>query len=156
LADAPWGTAVPKPGTAVVVDCARDAVSARLDLGGEILQLAVDEDSGIVFATCADARLRLIRDTTMAAVLEPQMTSSPRSTTPTVVRGVLSLPRSLHPSLVSVLLDISGRRVMSLLPGPNDVRHLAPGVYFVREQSVFSSQHSGRDVSRVTKVIVTE
>jgi hypothetical protein len=30
------------------------------------------------------------------------------------------------------LLDITGRRVMSLQSGPNDIRHLAPGVYFVR------------------------
>ncbi len=33
-----------------------------------------------------------------------------------------------------VLLDAAGRRVMSLVPGPNDVRHLAPGVYFVRQE----------------------
>jgi tRNA U34 2-thiouridine synthase MnmA/TrmU len=30
------------------------------------------------------------------------------------------------------LLDISGRKVMSLQPGANDVSGLAPGVYFVR------------------------
>jgi hypothetical protein len=44
---------------------------------------------------------------------------------------------------------------MKLQAGANDVRHLAPGVYFVREQSAFSSQHSGLDASRVTKVIIT-
>jgi len=33
------------------------------------------------------------------------------------------------------LLDISGRTVMDLSPGPNDVARLAPGVYFVRERS---------------------
>jgi hypothetical protein len=33
----------------------------------------------------------------------------------------------------SVLLDISGRKVQDLKPGANDVRTLAPGVYFVRE-----------------------
>lgn len=30
----------------------------------------------------------------------------------------------------TALLDISGRKVMELHPGPNDVRHLSPGVYF--------------------------
>ena len=30
-----------------------------------------------------------------------------------------------------VLLDVSGRRVLALSPGPNDVSHLSPGVYFV-------------------------
>jgi hypothetical protein len=31
-----------------------------------------------------------------------------------------------------VLLDISGRQVTALHPGPNDLSHFAPGVYFVR------------------------
>jgi hypothetical protein len=31
------------------------------------------------------------------------------------------------------LLDASGRNVMELVPGPNDVSRLAPGVYFVRQ-----------------------
>jgi hypothetical protein len=66
---------------------------------------------------------------------------APRTTpVPTVVRGVLSLPRDMtefgsansgrvpRPELV----DISGRKVMPLRPGSNDVSHLPPGVYFVR------------------------
>ena len=28
-------------------------------------------------------------------------------------------------------LEITGRELIELVPGPNDVRHLAPGVYFV-------------------------
>jgi hypothetical protein len=39
----------------------------------------------------------------------------------------------------AALLDISGRKVMDLEPGANDVRALAPGVYFVREQPQGSS-----------------
>jgi hypothetical protein len=34
-----------------------------------------------------------------------------------------------------VLLDAAGRKVMDLKPGANDVRALAPGVYFVRAVS---------------------
>jgi hypothetical protein len=30
------------------------------------------------------------------------------------------------------LLDIAGRKVLDLVPGPNDIRRFAPGVYFVR------------------------
>jgi len=33
----------------------------------------------------------------------------------------------------SALLDVSGRKVLDLRPGANDVSRLAPGVYFVRE-----------------------
>jgi len=40
--------------------------------------------------------------------------------------------------------------VLDLLPGPNDVRHLAPGVYFIRKPSA-----AGCKPSAVTKVIVT-
>ena len=52
---------------------------------------------------------------------------------PTVVRGVLSLPEapSRKPQAAS-LLDATGRRVMELHSGANDVRALAPGVYFVQ------------------------
>jgi hypothetical protein len=31
------------------------------------------------------------------------------------------------------LLDVTGRQVLKLQPGANDVRHLSPGIYFVRE-----------------------
>ncbi len=61
-----------------------------------------------------------------------------------VVRGVLLLPRSLDPSIPRSLLDISGRMALDLKPGVNDVRGLAPGVYFVRESE-----------AAVRKVVVT-
>ncbi|MBN2464714.1 T9SS type A sorting domain-containing protein [candidate division WOR-3 bacterium] len=52
----------------------------------------------------------------------------------TIVRGVLNLQPAIYsPQSEIVLLDISGRKVMALRPGANDVRALAPGVYFVRE-----------------------
>ena len=69
----------------------------------------------------------------------------------TIVRGVLFLPAQLIPAYY-FLLSIHGRQVLDLRPGPNDVRHLAPGVYFVREQSAFSSQHTA---TNVRKVVVT-
>lgn len=49
---------------------------------------------------------------------------------PTVLRGILVLDSSFD-TRNSSLLDASGRRVLSLRPGPNDVSRLAPGVYFV-------------------------
>jgi hypothetical protein len=47
-------------------------------------------------------------------------------------RGVLSL-RTEDGRQSAELLDASGRPVMSLHAGPNDVRHLSSGVYFVLE-----------------------
>jgi hypothetical protein len=46
------------------------------------------------------------------------------------------------------LLDIAGQKVMELAPGPNDVRHLSPGVYFIQRNAV-----SGRRPA-VTKVLL--
>ncbi len=70
---------------------------------------------------------------------------------PTIVRGVLFLDErtSSSPS-ASYLLDISGRKVLDLKPGANDVRALAPGVYFMREASGVECE-----ASSVTKVVVT-
>jgi hypothetical protein len=53
---------------------------------------------------------------------------------PTIVRGVLFLPEAAnHKPQATSLIDVNGRKVMDLRPGANDVRALAPGVYFVRE-----------------------
>ena len=63
---------------------------------------------------------------------KPQATSlQPMAT---IVHGVLYLAgaASRKPQ-ASGLLDISGRKVLDLRPGANDVGHLSPGVYFVRE-----------------------
>jgi len=48
----------------------------------------------------------------------------------TVVRGSLRLPLSAS---TSPLIDAAGLEVLRLLPGENDVRALAPGVYFIHE-----------------------
>jgi hypothetical protein len=50
-----------------------------------------------------------------------------------------------------VLLDISGRKVLDLRPGLNDVSRLAPGVCFVRERLAASGERSA-----VHKVVLTE
>jgi hypothetical protein len=69
----------------------------------------------------------------------------------TIVRSVLFLPQasSLGPRAAS-LLDISGRKVMDLRSGANDVHALAPGVYFVREQA----QTANLKPQAVRKVVI--
>ncbi len=77
---------------------------------------------------------------------------------PTVIRNVLFLPRDMTEIRSGIsdrvprptLLDIGGRKLMDLKPGANDVRALAPGVYFVRQAASVK-----RDASSVTKVVVT-
>ena len=46
------------------------------------------------------------------------------------------------------LLGISGRKVMDLSPGPNDVSRLAPGVYFIRPAA-------GQDTPGIQRVVIT-
>lgn len=55
----------------------------------------------------------------------------------TIVRGRLILPESPRATCHSpiTLVDASGRCVASLVPGPNDVRGLSVGVYFIVRQS---------------------
>jgi len=51
----------------------------------------------------------------------------------TIVRNVLNLePARDNLKSEICLLDAAGRKVLNLKPGANDVRHLAPGVYFVQ------------------------
>jgi hypothetical protein len=70
-----------------------------------------------------------------------------------IVRGLLVLPEatSHKPQAACWLLDISGRKVLDLMPGANDIRALAPGVYFVRSEPSAAS----REPLAVTKVVVT-
>jgi len=63
---------------------------------------------------------------------------------PSVVRGVLYLPGPLDLSAPRPLLDASGRQVMALAPGANDVSRLRAGVYFVRTS----------ESARATKVVI--
>jgi hypothetical protein len=69
-----------------------------------------------------------------------------------IVRGVLFLEEaaSLKPQAAS-LLDASGRKVMDLVAGANDVRALAPGVYFVRQMG---SRGPGVKDSSVRKIVI--
>jgi hypothetical protein len=70
----------------------------------------------------------------------------------TVIRGVLLLTgTSSHKPQAASLLDIGGRKVLDLKQGANDVRALAPGVYFVCEKP----QASSRKPQAVRKVVVT-
>jgi hypothetical protein len=75
------------------------------------------------------------------------------------VRGVLCVglgTRSELPVRNSVmsraLLETYGQRVIEPQTGPNDVRHLAPGIYFVREEP----QASSRQLQAVRKIIITQ
>jgi len=71
----------------------------------------------------------------------------------TIVHGVLFLAGASSPKgQAASLLDISGRKMLDLHPGANDVGALAPGVYFVRSaQAQVQAQ-----AQAIRKVLVTK
>jgi hypothetical protein len=73
---------------------------------------------------------------------------------PSVTRNVLHISSSTAKDELTRIgmFDATGRKVVLLRPGPNDVRALAPGVYFVRESSAVSGRPSA---VAIHKVVVT-
>ncbi len=96
---------------------------------------------------------------------EKQTVAHSRGLTATVAQGALILPGQTD----AEILDITGRKVMSLQPGENDIRHIAPGVYFVvapsprpsppegermKERGERSVVSGGRSAVSVRKVLI--
>ena len=79
-------------------------------------------------------------------------TSLPRTAAAAIVHRVLALgDRGRKTDDRAELLDAIGRKVLDLKPGPNDVSHLPPGVYFLRPAS--GVKHDASSV--LTKVVIT-
>jgi hypothetical protein len=100
------------------------------------------------FYDCASGAIR-VPDGGIAE--RPTSPASGPSPTATIVRGVLrigAVGSRQNTGYRADLLDISGRKVMELHPGPNDVSRLSPGVYFVQSAD-------GDERSAVKKVVVT-
>jgi YVTN family beta-propeller protein len=146
---------------AVVRGYKADSVLIRISVGADPSALAWNPaHSRMYVSNSGSSSISVIRDTFGMGVEESRLQASSCRQRATVVRGMLLLnglgTRSELPGRNSVmsravLLDASGRKVMDLHPGANDVRPLVPGVYFVRfEQSVVS-----REPSNVTKVVIT-
>lgn len=147
----------------VVIDCNTDSVIVPGMLMNDMCLQGIELDPvrRRIFVMGVDSScVYVLRDTGYTAVRETRNTEGRASDVgPTIVRGVLFLPTerlgtrsglSDNPVMSrAMLLDISGREVMNLLPGPNDVRALAPGVYFVREAQAQAQAQA------VRKVVVT-
>ena len=142
-----------------VIDCHLDSVIATIHVGAEPVAMAWNPiEFRTYVANYSGASISIIRDSLYVGVKEAmndeRRTMNVRTT---VLRGVLFLPKmgtvpsGTVPIFGPSLLDVSGRKVLNLSPGANDVRALAPGVYFVRT----GPSAVGRQPSAVTKVVVT-
>jgi hypothetical protein len=119
-----------------VIDCRNDSVVARLDSFSPS-SMAWDVIDNRVFQATT-SRLYVYRDGPYGIADRPVGLREQRHAT--IVRGVLLLPRDMtelpgNSDRVPrpILLDITGRKVLDLQPGANDVRILPAGVYFVRQ-----------------------
>ena len=136
--------------TVTVIDAGSNAVVAKVDVGGNPGPMVWDPAQSRLYVANKGSYISVLRDSG-EGIQEGRKLAAGTKPLPTIVRGILFLPRSLDPSISRSLLDISGRKVMDLLPGPNDVRALAPGVYFVREQP----QAASHKPQAIRKVVVT-
>jgi len=133
-----------------VVDCRTDRLVATVPVG-DIQAIAVDPINLRTFvANQNQSSISVIRDSLRVGV-EGRATPYAIRSAPeqTVVHGVLNLSASPRHRVSASLLDATGRRVMALRSGTNDISRLSPGVYFVRWPSAV-----GREPSAVTKVVI--
>jgi YVTN family beta-propeller protein len=139
-----------------VIDGTTNGIIATIGVGDGPIALARDPAQNRVYvANYFGSSISVLRDSGgvvgMEESFKPQTTS--RKPMPTIIRGVLALPVSPRPRVAEspCLLDACGRKVMDLHAGANDVRALAPGVYFVREQP----QAASLKPQAVRKVVIT-
>jgi len=101
------------------------------------------------FENCGVDYLTLAYGTAGAVAEAPSAEVRTKNRGPSIVRGVLFLRANGEGRMARAeLLDISGRKVMELHAGANDLSRLAPGVYFVR-----SAEDGGPTAN--TKVVIT-
>ena len=110
-----------------------------------------DDSTGIDYLTLAYAAVSAVAEKQKVEVRTP-------NAGPTIVRGVLWLGTDLghDPNRQTIrscpasLLDAAGRKVIGLHVGANDISHLAPGVYFMWEQSKLN--HHAQSVRTVVLI----
>jgi hypothetical protein len=140
---------IDNPYEVAFIDCASDSVVAIIPVPGYPASIVRSAHRRLYLANQGASSFSVILDTTTVGIAETM--TDKRGTVnpgPSILRGVLFLPVSpftIHTSL----FDMTGRQVMALAPGANDVRSLAPGVYFVREPQAQAQAQA------VRKVIIT-
>jgi YVTN family beta-propeller protein len=135
-----------------IIDAVGDTLIERIGVPEAPVALAWDPSDMRAYVACWYGQsVAVIRDSMSGAIGERDKPAAfdPKPA-PAVVRGVLFLPgASGHKPQAASLMDASGRKVLDLKPGANDVRALAPGVYFVREAQAQAQAEA------IRKVVVT-
>lgn len=88
----------------------------------------------------------------LTAIAAPPVVAPDAARLPGIVRGVLYLPQDGTGGRRTAgwLLDISGRKVLTLRPGANDLGRIGAGVYFVR----MDDSRNGAQSSQTRKLVL--
>jgi len=147
--------AVGQRDTVAVVSGTTNAIVRSIGVGDRPTALAWNAaHSWMYVANRGGSSITVLRDTLLVGIEESfQPQAASYKSVPTVVRDMLLFEPANGKGRIATgeLLDISGRKVLDLRPGANDVRELAPGVYFVRRQG---SRTQGFEHPSVDKVVI--
>ncbi|MBM3315013.1 hypothetical protein FJY71_04120 [candidate division WOR-3 bacterium] len=143
-----------------VVACSSNAIVARFRYGEPWFAAWSPETRRVFVSDGTNDCVWVFRDSAGVGIGGAAYRARPTgSRQPTIVRGVLRLGAEHGPIPLgesglylkprAVLLDAAGRKVMDLRPSDNDVRQLAPGVYFVMEKGL-----KGRGLEGSSRVVV--
>jgi YVTN family beta-propeller protein len=144
---------------AVVGAYKMDSVICSIPVGAEPEVLAWNPThSRMYVSNSGSSSITVIRDTVGVGMEEERLQASSQKPQATLVRGILVLNGfgtrsglSNNPVMSrALLLDAAGRRVMELNAGTNDIRHLSPGVYFIREEP----QNASHKPQAVAKIVI--
>jgi YVTN family beta-propeller protein len=114
--------------TVKVFDGKSDSLVAEFVLAEDAYLAAWSPRWQRVFAGMGNSTVAVFHDTLPTGAGEGRPKKAVGANTPTFVGRHLQLLGKHGADL----LDITGRRVMSLQPGRNDIRAISPGIYFIR------------------------
>jgi YVTN family beta-propeller protein len=137
-----------------VIDGVTDSVTATVAVSGDVGQLGLacnPARNRVYVANCYGSCISVLSDSGLTGVDDALRPASRSKPLPTIVRGVLCLADDRGPGTgdLSALMDACGRKVLDLRPSANDVRALAPGVYFVRDAQAQAQ------VQAIRKIVIT-
>jgi YVTN family beta-propeller protein len=120
----------------VTIDGVSNQIADSVNVGAGPTCLVLNPQQHRVYsANMWSSDVSVIKDSPLGVTEQRQLAARNPQHPATIVRGVLRLPEASGEKREArcELLDVSGRKVLELRPGPNDVSRLTPGVYFVRE-----------------------
>jgi len=144
----------PGPESLLVIDTRCDSIVSTTpvpDMAGTFAGywLVPNRHTGRIYVgPGANGRLVVLRDSVVIGVEEWKHATY----APVVPQTIVSRSLPLGSMTRADLYDASGRRAVTLRPGANDISHLVPGVYFVRE----GPQAASLELQAVRKIVIAK